>query len=107
MDDQFNGIILYYKKDNGDLIGVWTNEMAEGETFDENAIKLDNVRGISGNYSSSWSDIDGAHNGDLRISRRNGLEKVFLFEWFENSRPVFEGVGYEIGNQLIVKYWAN
>lgn len=90
-----NGIILYSIELDGCLNGVYTNEEARGEIFNEiaKASKFPfNEDDLSGDYNCFYFEKNRRNNATLQIKRR-GQHNIYDFIWEIGGEPAFKGLG--------------
>lgn len=109
MKNPFWGAIIYEKKGDGTLNGLWKNNgLPNGTIVNEIARKNDdNPQSIDGTYTVCWiEETNRAIIGTLtvRVIENNC---AFSFEWRNRKGiTIFRGIGMPIGEQnLSVTYW--
>ena len=110
MEEEFRGIILYDIQLNGDLNGVYTNNLTpNAELFTETARFLRDAS--SGDFSNGnmvydcfYFDFEaGRVNATLVFEIQNRLIRA---QWLVNDKIVFIGEGYQMNErQIAIAYW--
>lgn len=112
------GVCLYTIELDGCLNGLFTNEGAQGEIFNEICKRRPEQSSqgtLAGTYDCVYFDVDRvSHSARLTITVLQNFQnapnapRVFRFEWQDVNNPnvvLFEGTGYLINpNQVVVRY---
>jgi len=114
MEEKFRGIVLYNLELNGNLNGVYTNNLTpNAEIFTETNRRInvkDNDNEINDirNYDCFYYDFEeGRVDCSLRLIITNGIYRA---EWIRlnEQTPIFIGEGFRMNErQIAISYWLN
>ncbi|WP_298119075.1 hypothetical protein [Flavobacterium sp.] len=111
MEKQFRGIILFNIELNGNLNGVYTNNLTpNAEIYTETAKLKDDTLVENGTevhiYDSFYFDaVEGRVDCTLTFRITNG---IYIAEWrlLGNEKTLFIGEGFLMNNrQIAISYW--
>lgn len=90
---------------NGNLIGEFSNNQSRNEIKTESADLIKSADGnYYGEYYSTWQENGESLFANLKISPKEGNNKLFTLNWSRNGEPVFVGEGMLCDDILIGDY---
>lgn len=91
---------------NGELIGVYTNEMCMGKWYTESTRRHSVGSGFIGTYDSYWLEGTGnPFHTTLHIANIPGNPDIIQLNWTGTSAN-FTGIGLIENNALVGHYWS-
>jgi len=105
-ENKFWGVVVYEIVNDKCLTGLWTNNDPEknGALMNEIARKRHENGNIS-DYDVSWIEPNQEPTiGKLKITHN---KNVYDFEWFVGGKPIFKGIGMQVGPKQLVAFYCN